>query len=290
MRTKTVLSAILVLLLFGSCDRIVLPSPGTPPVNPNPNTSVRKVLVEDYTGHLCPNCPDAADTITNLEDTYGNQVIPLAIHCGYFAYTRNQVGAPLPLCAAANPNAFFADFQTTLGTAWDTQFGVSAMGQPMGMINRTGGVLERYVWEDSLYSILQKPADADIKITPAYNSSTRMLNVNVETKFLNTLTSTNGFALSVVLTEDSIIDWQDVHGNCVQNYTFNHTLRAGINSNAAQGVTLLTGNAAANQTVLLSYSNFNVSNTWNENHCNVVAFVYNIDTWEVLQAEMVQMK
>lgn len=284
-----------IVLGSGGCDYVALPSAGTTPIDTNSNVVVRKVLVEDYTGHLCTNCPDAADTLTNIEHAYGNKIVPLAVHCGFFAWPRTTPGAPLPSCASANPNSFMADYQTTLGTAWDNQFTMSATGLPLGMVNRTGAsnntnMLDRTVWKDSVYAILQRPADADIKITPTYNSSTRMLNVNVETKFLNALTSTNGFALSVVLTEDSVIDWQNVHGNCVQNYVFNHMLRGGISGNALQGTTLLSGNAAASQTVLQSYSNFSIDPAWNDNHCNVVAFVYNIDTWEVVQAEVVNMK
>ena len=39
-----------------------------------------KVLIEDYTGHLCPNCPEAGREIKAIQDIYGNQVIALAIH------------------------------------------------------------------------------------------------------------------------------------------------------------------------------------------------------------------
>ena len=34
-------------------------------VNPN-----KKVLIEDFTGHLCPNCPDAARELETIHDIY----------------------------------------------------------------------------------------------------------------------------------------------------------------------------------------------------------------------------
>ena len=31
-----------------------------------PSEGIRKVLLEDYTGHKCPNCPEAAEEAHNL--------------------------------------------------------------------------------------------------------------------------------------------------------------------------------------------------------------------------------
>ena len=61
-------------LLLVSCDKIETPnqkppavynciSPLTQIVKTNTTTSnFRKVLLEDYTGHTCPNCPRAAES------------------------------------------------------------------------------------------------------------------------------------------------------------------------------------------------------------------------------------
>ena len=40
----------------------------------------KKVLIEDFTGHLCPNCPDAARELDAIHDIYGDQIIGMAIH------------------------------------------------------------------------------------------------------------------------------------------------------------------------------------------------------------------
>ena len=33
----------------------------------------KKVLIEDFTGHLCPNCPGAAEELKAIQDIYPNQ-------------------------------------------------------------------------------------------------------------------------------------------------------------------------------------------------------------------------
>jgi hypothetical protein len=43
----------------------------------------RAVLIEDFTGQWCSNCPNAASVIESLLETYGSDVIiPVAIHSG----------------------------------------------------------------------------------------------------------------------------------------------------------------------------------------------------------------
>ena len=43
----------------------------------------RRVLIEDYTGQTCPNCPTFTNQIHDLQDIYGNLLVPVAIHSDY---------------------------------------------------------------------------------------------------------------------------------------------------------------------------------------------------------------
>lgn len=43
---------------------------------------VRNVLIEDFTGQNCPNCPTATDVIEGLEEGYEGRVIGVSIHSG----------------------------------------------------------------------------------------------------------------------------------------------------------------------------------------------------------------
>lgn len=46
---------------------------------------VRNVLVEDFTGQNCPNCPTAAEAIEYLEEGYPGHVIAVSLHAGNLA-------------------------------------------------------------------------------------------------------------------------------------------------------------------------------------------------------------
>ena len=121
---------IAVILVIVSCDKVNdVRDPNAEVIKGN-----RKVLVEDYTGHKCGNCPAAADTLKYLTKKYPGQVIALAIHAGFFANI--------------NTTTYPTDFRNSTGTAYDNQFGVSLAGNPNGLINRagfgTGGFIKAY--------------------------------------------------------------------------------------------------------------------------------------------------
>ena len=48
-----------------------------------PTEAQRAVLVEDFTGQKCVNCPNATNVLHDILEAYGeNNIIPVAIHCG----------------------------------------------------------------------------------------------------------------------------------------------------------------------------------------------------------------
>ena len=46
--------------------------------------SKRNVLVEEFTGQQCTNCPDAHKALATLSEQYGSNLIVVGIHAGSF--------------------------------------------------------------------------------------------------------------------------------------------------------------------------------------------------------------
>src|SRR5258705_4328893 len=71
------------LVLFSSCDKVDPPYTQTNSVG-GPNTSdtvFRKILIEDYTGFKCGNCPAAAAVLYGqLRPLYGEELISIGVH------------------------------------------------------------------------------------------------------------------------------------------------------------------------------------------------------------------
>ena len=119
----------LTLLLFG-CDYVDAPYTVAGPngctvTQPDftPRAApVRKVLVEEFTGHRCGNCPRGAETITNLQNTNGEQVIGIAHH----TYNLPQFTEPLANDTIANPELHYLyDFRTQESLDIDEKFGIN---------------------------------------------------------------------------------------------------------------------------------------------------------------------
>ncbi|MEN8225882.1 MAG: Omp28-related outer membrane protein [Bacteroidota bacterium] len=114
--------------------------------------SSKVVLLEEFTGHLCVNCPEATKLSHDLKQTYGEQLLLLAIHAGDLA---EPSGSP-----------YENDLRTTAGTTIYNHF--APVGVPTGMVNRTefggGVVLFKDSWEPAIQALTEQPQQASISI------------------------------------------------------------------------------------------------------------------------------
>ncbi len=283
MKNLFFLLSTLITITFVSCDYVKNPKQTTNSGNggTNSNITVRKVLLEDYTGQTCGNCPAAATKADEVQTLFGNNVIVLAVHAGFFAEPSAS-------------GTYTTDYTTPAGDAWDTFFGISAAGNPNGMINRkdfpsTTHIKNHNSWPTEVSALVNQPADAKISITPNYNSSTRNLNVDVKTKFINPLS--NNHKLSVVLVEDSIVGPQKDYSqnpSTIYNFVFKHVLRGSLNGDF--GDVLNSAPIFTNDSITKTISNYSVPVKYKENKLYVLAFVYNSSTYEIIQAEQVKIK
>jgi hypothetical protein len=272
------------LLITGlfSCDKVENPIQ-TGGAGNNDTTSaplIRKVLLEDYTGHQCGNCPAAALVAENLYSQYKGKVITLAVHAGFFARTNAT---------------YNTSYTTTVGNEWDgsSGFNVSAAGNPNGLVNRKdfgGGMIQKETkWSASVATALTDPYILSLELTKNYNESNRLLNLTVKSTFKNTYP--NPTKLSVVLAEDSIIGDQKDYSKTpdhVPNYVFMHMLRASLNG--SWGDDVKTSEAQANESFTKTFSNYNVNSAFNDKHIYIIAFVYDATSKEVLQVEKIKLR
>ena len=122
MRKLFAFSALLSLLfLTPQCDVVDQPFKGGT-IDTTSSEQRRNVLIEDFTGHRCKNCPKASKEIANLVDAFGDdRIIGLAIHAGPGNFTGTNTDYP-------------TDFTTQEGKAVQNFFGTNFL--PVGMVNR----------------------------------------------------------------------------------------------------------------------------------------------------------
>jgi len=290
---KKVFFLALVLLTFQACDKVEFPYQSFTPSNNNGQTHVRRVLLEDYTGHRCTNCPEAtrkADKlITDLPTQYGDKLILLEIHAGASSNVN-------PLTVGTK---FLNDFRTTAGTATAAFFGVTY--NPLGMVNRKEYVTLNHLkpataWSTDIAAIINTPPDADLTITNTFNTGNNNLTCVIKSQFLTSRSGAN-YKLAAFLVQDSIIAWQTdfyANPNDQQFYVHMNAMRDNINGSAGSpwGDALVTGNIAVNDSIIKTY-NYTVPAAYANipcvpKHCSVIAFIYDDDSASPTYKEVIQ--
>jgi len=267
-------------IVFSGCD--VIDPPFTEKINGGNDTTekVRKILLEDYTGFTCKNCPIAHGIAHDLQDTYGNRLVVISIHAGGYAEPTTE---------------HTYDFRTEAGDELDDFFGVSAIGNPNGSVSRKEfsgkRVLGPYEWESSIFELVELEPEMLIKLSPEYTDATRTINVDVEVEYLSEGNANHH--LSVFMIEDHVIQYQLnklVEPNDVEDYDHRHVMRGSMNG--TWGDQLSTTNIASGMKYNKSYS-FTIPNDsdWNPDNMSIVAFVHDKDaSFEVYQVEEKHLK
>ena len=282
MNKKIIGLSLLVCTYFYSCDIIEEPFITVPDevsdycesfsfsTEPN-NSPMRKILLEDYTGHTCGNCPRAAEKAYELQEIYGDQLVIISVHAGFFSNTSTS---------------YPSDFTSNTGDTWDNLFGNSNAGNPNGMVNRmnypNGHILQFNEWQQNIQIELLKPVSVDLEIITSYNQSNDLICVDVQTKILSSLE--DDLSLTVLIIEDKIIskqtDYQTEEGY-VEEYEQNHVLRKGLNSPWGESISQEVNQEGD---YLINRYSTEKDPSWDIENISVVAFVSNSNSYEVLQA------
>ncbi|MFN5324209.1 MAG: Omp28 family outer membrane lipoprotein [Bacteroidota bacterium] len=256
-------------LFLSSCEKIS--GPYRKPVVVTPGE--RKVLIEDFTGHQCGFCPEASKLAYEIKEDYGDRVVVMAIHAGFFA--------------RLTPPKYTYDFKCPEGVQLDTDFGISAVGNPNGMINRKkingSYIISKGAWAAEVENVLNStdPLPVRLNLETEYDSASRNLNTTVQIDYEEDLLGPH--RLSLYLVEDSIIKWQKDYSaspSDVENYVHREVLRGSINGTYGD----LLSNTTDGNFVFLDY-NTNLKSEWVARHMSIVAVIFNETTKEILQVE-----
>jgi len=272
-RNSSVLLLCFVLLsVLYSCDNIDKPlkdNEGNTCGDENLPVPIRKILVEDYTGQKCNNCPVAAETLHEIKDDYCDHVIPIAIHIGSFA--------------SPSGTTFPNDFRTEAGEELDAFYGIENIGLPQGLVNRTAFeenvVLNKDNWRAAVHELFLLPPDADIQLIAHIDTVEHKISASVNVSILNNLNYE--LNLGAYLAEDSIVSAQLTHTTIDKNYTHRHMLRAAPLGTFGQAI----ANSAKQGDVLQKTLTFDADTVWNPKHCELILFLSNSATGEIIQAE-----
>ena len=238
-------------MAMASCDNIAEDNRlvYVPPVD-----VVKHVLIEDFTGQRCRNCPDATEAIEEIQNQYGaDKVIAVGIYSGPFGKT--MAGQLLPLTTQEGDDYFNA---------------LGVEGQPNGLIDRRGGLSSNYMgWLTRVEQSMQQKPTVLLEVSNQLDADSRNLTVDVETEGLEDVSDAK---LQVWLVEDNIVSPQILPtGKTNSNYVHNHVFRKSVNGMGGEAISVKTGVKVSKK-----YS-VTLDETWKAADMSVVTFVYTND-------------
>lgn len=230
----------------------------------------KNVLLEDYTGVKCKNCPNAALLALELQKQYGHQLVVLGVHAG-------GLSSPQP--------GDFPDFLTDEGTEWFSYFNFST--NPIGTVNRkrngSGYAFGVDEWHEAILAELNKEATVEMTSEISYNDATRDLEVKVSSKFVEEMPQLT-YNLTVCIMEDSIVGKQ-INAPDPNNYTHRHVFRGTMNgtwgetiNGSSESPTVIAPNDVFDKTYTMK-----LDDAFNEDQCYIVAYLFDYESKEILQ-------
>ncbi len=271
-------------LLFSSCD--IIDEPRREGIRTEGDfvcidqaSETRKVLMEEYSGMKCGNCPAKSKEAQSYIADYEGRFILNTIHAGGFA---DPDGGGL----------YTPDFRTPTGDQLNEDFGLQTY--PNAVINRSAYngdlVLGSTDWQPKIEEELQKPLDVKMCIASDYDTETDLISVDVNMEYLNAGDSED--FLSVYLIADTVFGPQKWYFNEPENVTdYPHVNLLRGSFNGTYGTRVSDSTIVAGDRFALSFeqqlTSFNRVMAGDWQRLKVLAFIYNNTTGEIKQAEEV---
>ena len=248
----------------------------------------RNVLIEDFTGHTCAYCPNAAVIAHDIHLANPNRVFVAAIHAsndGTNTFQTTSTAYPIKFWNTTGVNIAFA---FGLGATNPTGF----TGNPAGMVNRINdaglyfpGPIQWQTWADNAMATTLKVA---VKAKVNYFESPKHgFYLHTEVEKLDA--SLGELGLIAYMIEDSVVGPQLVGSVYTTDYVHRDIMRGTIDGSTS-GKTL-TDDLMKNGKYYVDYSYIipdqlapqGTPSTHNAENMHVLIYVYDTATKEILQ-------
>ena len=221
------------------------------PVFPDNNNTDVNVLLEDYTGHKCNNCPDAATEAHTIHENYPDRIFVASIHIDpgaqlSFQYTENSGGYTTD---HTNPDA------VKYGETFEN--GYNFIGNPQGTVNRKtvdGKMFDFYGTWQSRATDIMNTNDLKFNLQSVFNfyesKNGGFLHVEAEK-----ITSEEIEVNTVVyVIQDTLTDWQLMPNITANEFYLHRDRHLGSIDNNAFGIQTFPADAPSGTKEVIDYS------------------------------------
>lgn len=265
-----------------------------PTFSANTNTD-RNVLIEDFTGHQCVNCPFSTNLMEDLIATNPARIYGLGIHAGPTGLTGFQV------TSSAYPTVLYCDAGLEIGKHFGQDIpGSSFLGNPAFCVNRAKANNQftsnaGATMTNKTNTCLASTLKINIQAVTNYFPSTRGLFLHTEVDKIDA-SLTSELALAICVVEDSLLAPQLVPGNLdpdgspgdpntpdgrAEAYVHRDILR-GFLDGRTFGRVLTDADKGSNGKYFVSYT-YRLPDQYNADNMKLYIYVYDKSTEEIYQ-------
>ena len=231
------------------------------PVLP-PHSVPKTLLIQEFTGNMCTNCPQGAKAIHDIQEEFPGQVIAIGIHPEGGGPNTMPIGDQDFRCEEAQ--VIYEFFKPS--------------GFPCAVFNGETTSTRFNMWYSIAAEMLAQEANMTIDAQSVYDSTTRNLQIDY------TITATSDISTDlnvlVLLMENNILGYQLDGGKLLDNYIHNHVLRASLNG--GWGTSLPS--SIKNGQVIEGSASMILNDKWVAENCQVVVYTFQSATRIVEQA------
>ncbi len=245
----------------------------------NTNT-LRNVMIEDFTGHQCQNCPNSTANMETLIATDPARIYGVGIHAGSSGLTSFQE------VSNGFTNVLFCDEGLEIGTYFGSIPGSSFIGNPAFCVNRVKAS-DQFTSNagpaisNKATACLASALQVNIQAAVNYFPSTRGVFLHTEVEKIDQgITSDLGIVVYVI--EDSLVGKQAFPGGIVQNDYVHRDILRGCIDGSAFGQVLTPAMMDSNGKYYVNYS-YKLPTQYNVDNMHLLIYVYDKSTMEIYQ-------
>lgn len=227
-------------------------------------TIEKRMLLLEFTGNRCTNCPKGAAALHNIQNDYPGEVIVVGLHPEGGGPNTRPIGDQDFRCAEAQvmfeyylpsgfPCAVFNGDKNTISTSYGT-------------------------WSSTAYEIFKEwdensvSAGMGIIANTNYNPATREVEVEYSLDIYKNYS--NPISILVWVMENDIIGYQLDGDVYVPDYVHNHVLRASLNGDWGQQLPPLQLSEGA---TIDGKASIILDESWVAENCEIVIFTFQTD-------------
>jgi hypothetical protein len=254
--------------LFSACDEIEGPYTEVPDVGPVGDT-IHTVVLFEFTGWECINCPNAHREIDKLHGVYGEIFQPISIHAGGFAAPRDE---------------YDNDYRTDVGNELNESMNVQQY--PIGAVNALTGdsLTSENSWGTKIFNELKKATVANIKMDESVSTDSTKISISLDIEF--SLQLSGDYYVCAYMVENGIIGPQNDGGEIIEDYVHKHMLRASFNGTWGDKIAT---DPVKGFSVKKDYT-LNLDSKWVVDSLHIIPFIYENSTKRVVPFNMIKEK